>query len=110
MFQRNEFDGDPGGEDHVVALVVRRGETGPGLRIRMVDLGAAEPIGQSLGQLRRRLMAKGDVGPPAGDLHQLLWAPLLPHLEEVREVLLIPDGMLHLLPFARLAASAAVQR
>ncbi len=99
VFNKKQFSGEPSSRDHVVVLVIRREEDEKESRIRLVDLGPAEPIGQQLGLLRRQILAKDEIEAPARALYDLLWSPLLPHLEDNHDVLLIPDGMLHLLPF-----------
>ncbi|MGH8521535.1 MAG: CHAT domain-containing protein, partial [Gammaproteobacteria bacterium] len=69
-----------------------------------VDLGEAAPIEHTLSDL---LVALRDprsslVGVLAHELDLQLIQPLRPHLGDVRQILLSPDGMLNLLPFGAL--------
>ena len=87
--------------------------TGPESRGPLrLDLGPAAEVEQAVrAHLGRTLSARGRE--PARTLEELLWDPLLPHLDGVQLVLVSPDPLLASLPFEtlRLAGGAyAIER
>jgi CHAT domain-containing protein len=75
----------------------------PDDHIRVLDLGAAEPIDRAASDLRDAL-ARRDAAflAPAQALYHLAFQPLLPLLGGTRRLFLSPDGQLGLVPFAAL--------
>jgi len=74
--------------------------------VRRVDLGAAEPIDDAVAGWRAVLSAPNTLDSRVdgrGDaVHELLWTPLTPFLDESYHILLVPDGPLAAVPFAAL--------
>ena len=107
------------GEPHFVAWIVP--PTGRG-EISIVDLGLAAPIEQAVKNARRAIQSHrrsgdlkgiqlGDLPGDNGDwqtslaeLAQLIWAPLERRLTGFHELVLCPDGLLWLVPWAALPA------
>ncbi len=73
-------------------------------RIRLVELGEAAPIEQSVEALRKEIAGGQD---PRGEritrltqqVHDLVFAPLKPFLGPAKELFISPDGLLSLVPF-----------
>jgi CHAT domain-containing protein/Tfp pilus assembly protein PilF len=83
---------------HYLALVLW-----PDASIRTVDLGLAAPIDTAASKLHEELSNKYmDVEAKAQHLYHLAFEPLLPLLGSTRRVVLSPDGLLGLVPFAAL--------
>lgn len=87
-------------EMHLAAFVVRSG-TSP---VR-IELGPAKPIINLLEQWRRtyvRSTVPRDTAGTANALRNLLWVPLIPELNGIETVAIVPDGPLAMLPFSAL--------
>lgn len=97
-------------EEKIVAVIASPHEP-----IRLVDLGAVEPIADAVNRYRKAIepWSGGSdwfytkerqqlLDQTAQELYDKLWQPLEPHIVGKKEVLLIPDGILHLLPFKSL--------
>ena len=71
-------------------------------QIRVIDLGAVEPVLQQITEYRE-LVQRGTnsdaLKQASRKLYQQLWQPLTPFLESVEHVYISPDGVLNLLPF-----------
>ncbi|MEO1171951.1 MAG: CHAT domain-containing protein, partial [Myxococcota bacterium] len=78
----------------LIALVLQGGNA------RIVDLGESAEAEAQVTALRSAWVAEGDEGALASDLHMSLWEPL--GLDDTKQVYVVPDGFLHLLPFAAL--------
>lgn len=97
------------------AVILRAGETAP----RIVALGAADAIDdgvRTLSRLTWDVAETADRSPrrsltsfrrQGSELRALIWDPVAPHLEGVSRVFVVPDGDLHLLPFAALPMGEA---
>lgn len=83
-------------ERRIVAFVVR-----PDRDVQRVPLGAEAPLEALTGQWRAGL-ASSSTHEAGQALREKLWLPLEPHLDGVSTVLLSPDGVLALQPFAAL--------
>lgn len=99
--------GIPPRQARVLASIIR-----PDASAALVDLGAAEPITASINQFRSAFVAgkrsKPEETRAAADwLRESVWAPLESHLGNCETVLISPDGVLGLLPFAALPGRAA---
>jgi CHAT domain-containing protein/Flp pilus assembly protein TadD len=79
--------------------------------IKLIKLGELAPIMEAIKTYRQTILptAQGQLAkrtevlqPASQKLYQLIWQPLLPYLANKTEVFLIPDGILHLLPFKAL--------
>ena len=90
--------------------VVKRGRLAaflvrPGRPIKMMSLGAVEPIAEAIDRWRsaygRPSMAKGFVA--ADRLRELVWQPLEPDLDGIETVLISPDGATARLPFGAIS-------
>jgi CHAT domain-containing protein len=78
----------------------------PGQPVQRVDLGALEPIEQSIDAWRAKIQVRSSKDLSGQELRRLLWKPLERHLEGVSLVLLAPDGPLGRLPFAALPGNS----
>jgi CHAT domain-containing protein/Tfp pilus assembly protein PilF len=75
----------------------------PDASIRAVDLGPAAPIDSAARKLREALAWRdSDYQRPTRALHALAFKPLLPHLGQVRRLVLAPDGELGQVSFEAL--------
>jgi CHAT domain-containing protein/Tfp pilus assembly protein PilF len=90
------------GQRRLAAWVVRRDRA-----LVRVDLGAAQPIEQAVSAWRQALTRRAAAATAGRTLHQLLWQPLVKHLEGAKTVLVSPDGVLGTVPFAALPGSKA---
>jgi CHAT domain-containing protein len=88
------------GQRRFLAFMVKRDK-----KPVVVPLGAAEPIERAVHAWRKPLQAR----PPgkfdrkeADELSKRVWLPLAKALGDVKTVLISPDGVLHLFPFAAL--------
>jgi CHAT domain-containing protein len=82
--------------------------------VRVMDLGAAKPIDDAIERMRASADEEahgGGLGAARNErayrqagrqLRKLAWDPLLPALTETKLVIVVPDGMLNLVPFASL--------
>jgi CHAT domain-containing protein len=70
-----------------------------------VDLGAAQPIEQAATAWRQTLTQRGAATDAGRALHKRLWQPLAKHLSGAKTVLISPDGVLGVVPFAALPGS-----
>ncbi len=71
------------------------------------DLGpAAELEGLALQVRRAAMLPTGDVDKPGAALRQAVIDPFAAELKAVKQLLVAPDGALHLVPFAALPAAA----
>ncbi|MBY0233006.1 MAG: CHAT domain-containing protein, partial [Gemmataceae bacterium] len=84
------------------AFVVRRGA--PAVRL---DLGAAEAVEKAVRAWRAKLEAGTECAAETRAVRALVWTPLEKHLAKSRDVLVSPDGVLGVLPFAALPGSKA---
>lgn len=84
-------------EHRLAAFVLR-----PGQEIVQVDYGPVQRIATAIEQWRGALRRPATAAPPAAQLRQWLWDPLVPHLKDVKTVLVAPDGVLNNLPLAAL--------
>ena len=90
-------------EPQLTAWVTRAGAEGP----LPVDLGPVSAIEAAARGARLSVAAPrgqpldkaGAAGAGSGDLAQLVWAPLEPHLQGVETVIVSPDGVLATIPF-----------
>lgn len=97
-----------------VAFILRPGTAGA----RIVDLGDAKPIEDAIARMRASADSEAHSGGlgssrserayrAAGrDLRKLVWDPLQPALGNAQTILVVPDGMLNLVPFASLPDGA----
>lgn len=97
-----------------MAFVLLPDGDGGRYRIRVFDLGEAKPIDELVTRLRASADAEAHSGGlnarrnertyrEAGDLlRKLVWDPLKPALTGVKTAVVVPDGMLNLIPFAGL--------
>jgi tetratricopeptide (TPR) repeat protein len=82
---------------HYLAFVLHRDQP-----VRLVELGAAQPVDAAVAAWRRDLAA-GQVSAATQTLRQLVWEPLAKHLPPGTEtVFLAPDGSLARMPWAAL--------
>lgn len=90
--------------EQYLAFVVRPGDTAPSV----VRLGAREEIDQLATEWRKKAAVPPREGAEAASraagarLRRAVWDPLGPYLGEARQVLIIPAGQLHTVPFAAL--------
>ncbi len=95
------------GKDEAFAWLLTRG------RVQLVDLGPADRIDAAARSMNgaMRNWLSGDAGSRiarAQELHALIIAPLPAELASARTVYFIPDGALHVVPFAALAEGGRV--
>ena len=97
--------------DQLIALIAGRDQG-----VQLIKLGELDPVAdriQAYRSMLERVPAKG-VNPErkrtlteiGQKLYQQLWQPLEKYLSGKKEIYLIPDGLLHLLPFKTLQDSA----
>ncbi len=91
-------------KDHLIALLVDKTSKQP---IRVIDLGDLNPVSDLVKQYREQLknpddFSSEDLKLTSQELYQKLWQPLSAKLEGKKRVYLVPDGVLHLLPFSTL--------
>ncbi len=91
-------------KDHLVALVA---DKSAGQKFQMISLGDLQPIAQLIKKYREQLKQPEKYGQPqlmkSGQaLYQKLWQPLAAILDKKKRVYIVPDGVLHLLPFPAL--------
>jgi CHAT domain-containing protein/tetratricopeptide (TPR) repeat protein len=80
-----------------VGFVLAKGQP-----VRMVDLGAAQPIDDAVSRWRQAIV-RGQNSPAAADLRKLVWEPLAQHIPNgTTTVYLSPDGSLSSIPWAAL--------
>ena len=106
-YMRHGPDGDktPGnGKPCLTAFVVRRDH--PTVR---VELGPMADVTRAVEQWREALTTGRAVpgGPPAAEVHRLVWAPVEPMTRDAGVVLVSPDECLGRLPFAALPGRGA---
>ena len=97
-------------EERLLAFVARRGAP-----VAVVELGPLAPITAAVtrflqvGSRWTRPIAGADalVAAVGGDLAKLVWAPLQPHVPESARVVLCPESVLSVVPFACLPGRAA---
>lgn len=83
-------------ESPVLAWVIERG------RFTMVQLPVATgDLKQRIAELRQQIEAQQPVEKPSADLYQSLFAPLARQVRH-RNLVIVPHGVLHFLPFAAL--------
>lgn len=82
---------------HLLAFVVR--SQGPVVRL---DLGPVWPVEQGLDAWQLKARAYQDAQEELKTLHRLLWQPQAAHLQDIKTVLISPDGVLSRLPWAAL--------
>jgi CHAT domain-containing protein/Tfp pilus assembly protein PilF len=96
--------GDFHGEAHVLAFVVRPGQT-----IARIDLGPVAPIEAAI-DAWRPLLVSGKSDPAeiaaAATLRRLIWEPVEAQLVGVSSVLISPDGPIGLVPLGALPGKA----
>jgi len=86
------------GDPHYTALLLF-----PDQRIRSIPLGPAAPLDAAIDQaLKVSAEHKESPRPFWLKVSNLLFQPLLPHLNGVQELFLSPDGSIHTVPFAAL--------
>ena len=88
----------------LMAVVVDKRQEQP---IQLVLLGELEPIKQAVNEFREHISYPQtypleSVRESGKNLHRLIWHPLKTFLHKKESVYLVPDGILHLLPFAAL--------
>jgi CHAT domain-containing protein len=94
------YDSSVPDDNRLLAFVVR-----PAKEVVCVDLGPLQPLADAIDEWLRQAR-QGEVSPAAGGrLRDLLWQPLVPHLDGVRTVGVCPDGKLCLFPLAALPGS-----
>jgi CHAT domain-containing protein len=112
-----DFESDKKGEPHYIAWIV---PAGPESKVQLLDLGDAVKIESAVEQARTALAAaaakdgalrtQGEAAATAQTNKELqaaadlVLAPLLPHLADSKQLILSPDGLLWLLPWAALPA------
>ncbi|MEO5331395.1 MAG: tetratricopeptide repeat protein [Magnetococcus sp. YQC-5] len=87
-------------KDHRLVAVLTDPQANPS--IRLVQLGAMDPVTSWVKRYRETMEESTDtrsMHEQAKKLYTLLWKPLHPFLEGKELVYLVPDGVLHLLPF-----------
>jgi CHAT domain-containing protein len=103
---------DPGHSDtpSYLAFVLR--PDGPGARV--IDLGPAKPIEDAIGRMRasaNREAHAGGLGSARNErayresgkqLRSLVWDPVMAAVGDAQRIVIVPDGMLNLVPFASL--------
>jgi len=72
-----------------------------------VDLGPLNDIENIIKDLREEISdfesySEEDIKETAHTAYERIWAPLSTHLEDARRIYIVPDGILHLLPFKAL--------
>ncbi len=79
--------------------------------IKLIKLGDTQAIDTAIKTYRQQILPdeagqltnrKDILNPTSQKLYNLIWQPLLPYLANKTDVYLIPDGILHLLPFKAL--------
>ncbi|TAN87187.1 MAG: CHAT domain-containing protein, partial [Phormidium sp. SL48-SHIP] len=108
-FTRYDFRASKWQEERYLAFVVMAHQPE---RVRLLDLGEAEPLDTLIQQFRRRFVGPGDhfgmtgsasdidsSGADSQRLQQILCQPLLNALGDVSHWFLAPDSTLNLLPF-----------
>ena len=75
-----------------------------GKNVVLVDLGKADVLETSTREALKEIKSLGEARSLA-DLYESAWKPLLPALGSTNKVLISPDGLLNLLPFAALRDS-----
>jgi CHAT domain-containing protein/tetratricopeptide (TPR) repeat protein len=92
--------------EQVIALVADK-QNG----VKLINLGELTPISDAVKTYRQTVLPMADgqlakreeiLKPNSQKLYDLIWQPLLPYLADKKQVYLIPDGILHLLPFKAL--------
>lgn len=90
--------------EQVMALVADKSHG-----VQLVKLGDFAPIAEAIKTYRSAIKPSGDNDKTrtqaAQTLYQQLWQPLTAFLQNTRTVYVVPDGMLHLLPFKALQDS-----
>lgn len=99
------------------AFVVRKSQSSAGFTVRRVELGLATTIDQAITDWRLALASGKSLPlvqpgepskpglPPEKVLRKLVWETILPALDEVDTVIVLPEGALARLPFAALPGS-----
>jgi CHAT domain-containing protein len=83
---------------HYATFVVRADQVHP----TRVELGPAEPIDQAVTTWLDRIENGGDFDTPGRQVAQLVWSPMVAHLDGSKRVLISSDGMLNFLPWVAL--------
>lgn len=99
---------DEGASDHYLAFVLRAGKVGPGV----VSLGPAHDIDRAVREWREALETEWS-GSGSGEslersgrrLRELIWDPLVPHLQGIERLFMVADGSLNLVNPAALPAA-----
>ncbi|MEM9454250.1 MAG: CHAT domain-containing protein [Myxococcota bacterium] len=81
-------------EPRYAACVIRNEQ------FKWIDLGPAAEIDASIRSFSQDIIGRSDITESGRRLHQALIAPLLPHLEGARRLLLSPDGEMRRVSFA----------
>ncbi|MCP4397961.1 MAG: CHAT domain-containing protein, partial [bacterium] len=80
---------------HYIAFVLHAGQPE---QVGLIDLGETAPIETAIEELRAGIK-EHQAGESAKALYDLVFAPLLPELGEVKDIFISPDGSLNLIPF-----------
>jgi CHAT domain-containing protein/Tfp pilus assembly protein PilF len=95
--------------DQVIALIANKAADKKD-RIKLIKLGELAPIAAAINSYQTAIVPNKDnansreqtLKQNAQTLYNQLWQPLTPYLQNKKTVYLIPDGVLHLLPFKAL--------
>lgn len=92
-----------GGRKTVMAIWVDASAEPP---IQLIDLGDFSPIAAAITEYRKALTDPSswddEVATLGHELYTHIWGPLKPFVRDKREIFIVPDDLLHLLPFAAL--------
>jgi CHAT domain-containing protein/Tfp pilus assembly protein PilF len=100
-------------ETRYLAFVIRPPCNGRPAKLTSVNLGPADEINQ-LAHRWQRLASEPDAAssgasePIRQELGRLVWKPLVTHVQGSRQILVVPDGPLGLVPFAALPGTTAL--
>ena len=91
-------------KEHLIVLIV---DKTAGQSFRIIDLGNLDPISDLVKQFREQLknpdeFSSEELKLTSQNLYRKLWQPLSVNLKGKKKVYIVPDGVLHLLPFSTL--------
>ena len=103
VYTRMDIENRDKKEEQLIAVVVNRSTPA----LKLFQFGEYKPIRALIHQFRVEAANPGEVSEKdlknsGKRLYQRLWKPLLPHLKGKKDVYLVPDSDLNLIPFAAL--------